>query len=64
MRTLQLLRYSYLTHEVAIRIGMGAFEYEFGALDGSGNPLAKTYSNLSHVPTIKPQQSVMAHGIL
>jgi hypothetical protein len=43
---------------------MGAFEYEFGALDGSGNPLAKTYSNFSHVPTIKPPQSAMAHGIL
>ena len=53
MRMLQLKGYPYLTHELASRIGMGAFEYEFGALDGSSNLLAKTYLNLLHVLTIK-----------
>jgi hypothetical protein len=46
--------YPYPTHELASRIGMGAFEYDLGALDGSENLLAKTYSNLLHVPTVKP----------
>jgi hypothetical protein len=53
MRMLQPQGYPYLTHELASRIGMGAFEYEFGALDGSGNLLAKTYLNLLYVLTIK-----------
>ena len=33
---------------------MGAFEYEFGALDGLDNPLAKTYSNLLYAFNIQP----------
>ena len=30
------------------RIGAGAFEYDFGALDGTDNPLAKSYQNLMY----------------
>ena len=30
------------------RIGAGAFEYDFGALDGADNPLAKSYQNLMY----------------
>ena len=43
---------------------MGAFEYELGALDGSGNLLAKTSSNLLYVSAIKLRQNVMAYGNL
>jgi hypothetical protein len=64
MRTLRLQRYPYPTHEPASRIGTAAFEYEFGALDGSDNPLAKTYSNLLYVSIIRLLQNVVAHGIL
>jgi hypothetical protein len=64
MRTLRFPRYPHQTHELACRIGMGAFEYELGALDGSGNLLAKTSSNLLYVSTIKLRQDVMAYGIL
>ena len=47
-------RHPYPTYELVSRIGMGAFEYEFGALDGLDNPLAKTYSNLLYAFTIQP----------
>ena len=30
------------------RIGAGAFEYDFGALDDSDNPLTKSYRNLMY----------------
>jgi hypothetical protein len=63
MRTLHLLRRPYPAHELASRIGTGAFEYEFGALDGSDDLLAKTYSNLLHVSTAQ-LQNVIAHGLL
>ena len=53
MRTSKHPRYPYLTHELATRIGAGAFEYEFGAVDGSDNPLTKSYFNLGHVSTIQ-----------
>ena len=33
---------------------MGVFEYDLGALDDSGDILANTYSDLSHVPTVEP----------
>ena len=56
MRTLHLSRRPYPTHELASRIGTGAFEYEFGALDGSDNLLANTYSNLLRVSTTQLQQ--------
>ena len=52
MRMLYLPRYPHPFHELASRIGTGAFEYEFGALDDSDNPLAKTYSNLLYVSTL------------
>ena len=28
------------------RIGAGAFDYDFGALDGADNPFTKSYTNL------------------
>jgi len=30
------------------RIGTGAFDYDFGALDGADNPLAKSYTNVMY----------------
>ena len=64
MRTLYLPKCPHPAHQFMNRIGTGAFEYEFGALDGSDNPLTKTYSNLLHVSTIQLQQNVIAHGVL
>ena len=44
------------------RIGAGAFEYDFGALDGADNPLAKSYQNLmydhlSSLPVLRGSRS-------
>jgi hypothetical protein len=64
MRMLYLPRYPHPIHELASRIGTGAFEYEFGALDDSDNPLAKTYYNLLYVSTTQLQQNVIAHDVL
>ena len=50
-----------LTNQGAIsylkRIGAGAFEYDFGALDGTGNPFTKSYTNLlyDHLPCLHPK---------
>ena len=30
------------------RIGSGAFDYDFGALDGADNPLTKSYTNVMY----------------
>jgi len=30
------------------RVGAGAFEYDFGALDDADNPLTKSYMNLMY----------------
>ena len=30
------------------RIGAGAFDYDFGALDDAGNPLAESYADLMY----------------
>ena len=40
------------THKHVNRIGTGAFEYDFGALDNSDNPLARTYGNIAYVSTL------------
>ena len=36
------------------RIGAGAFDYDFGALDDSDNPLTKSYSDImyDHLPSL------------
>ena len=36
------------------RIGAGAFEYDFGALDDTDNPLTKSYQNLMYVHRCLP----------
>ena len=53
MRASQLYNIPYCsTHEHANRIGSGAFEYEFGALEDSDNLLTRTYSNFVYVSTL------------
>lgn len=47
MRTSYLCNEPRSTHKDANRIGAGAFEYEFGALDDSENLLAQTYLDLT-----------------
>ena len=38
------------------RIGAGAFEYEFGALDDADNPLAKSYADLMYDHPSSPSE--------
>lgn len=55
-RMLRLCGDPQYPHDCANRIGAGAFEYEFGALDDSDNLLAQTYRNLLYVsfdPTLR-----------
>jgi len=51
-RASQLYHIPYSTYEQANRIGTGAFEYDFGALEDSDNLLTRTYSNLVYVSTL------------
>lgn len=52
MRTLRLRNRPRSTYEYANRIGAGAFDYDFGALDGLDNPLTRTYDDAAYVPTL------------
>ena len=41
------MRVGWGTH-LPKRIGAGAFEYDFGALDDADNPFTKSYTNLMY----------------
>jgi hypothetical protein len=45
------------------RIGAGAFQYDFGALDGSDNILARTYSGMRYVSALTLGVNDMAHDL-
>ena len=43
-------------HNGSNSIGAGAFDYDFGALDGADNALARTYANLLYASTPTPRK--------
>ena len=45
------------------RIGAGAFEYDFGALDGTDNPLARSYQNLTYDHVSSPPVVRGSHSV-
>ena len=44
------------------RIGAGAFEYDFGALDDADNQLAKSYTDIMYgCPLLKVSEALTTH---
>ena len=58
-RTSYLYLQLHSIHDGAGRIGAGALDYDFGALDDADNTLARTYPNLMLASRLHPERILM-----